>query len=604
DGAIVVKETQIFTVTMPPIGADGDTGFIDDVITGLSAIVGEDVTAPVSDPTTRSIIYTTTQRNAKLAKNYFQRLRANTALVVFETYIWEVALNANNTAGINWQDFTTLGKFNISAGLTGSAVGATNPVSIGLPTTGFLGEATSPTEVFEFLSTFGAVKTISQPQISVLSGSQAQLRVADTENYVSEIVTTISDGGSTTSVNTDSVDTGFTLDIASSWDKSTVYAEMTIALENVTTIEDFTFSDGGAAGTSTTIQLPQTSERELTTQVRVRPGDSLLIGGLVRENDDFRSRGAGLMEPLIPDSRSADAENLELVFMMRPKVVVYTSGQDQRYKNYLEAKQAKENLLESKARADWLKSEQLMPYSTVRETRQSLSDDAKQSIKTQLLDITPSQKPAAPELEPVQIQPMIEESEEVAVTQEADIIDQQEVGSAPEVKEEDIIEVYKEPEAINKVDNMDVPQFENEEVSVEIEQPLMPDENILDSAQDPVVDIQSDIEDEVAPASEPIQLFSDQSEGIQESEEIIVTLPEEGETIEQIETIIVTDEPPTIDPETGRVSRSVNDIVDQYIPSQSEGRVSTDPNGFYETAPSVLEDEKGYSTGFESSFEN
>lgn len=348
DEAIIVKDTQVFTVSLPPIGNDGETEFINDVIEGLTAIVGEDAAAPVSDATTRSVIYTATQRSSKMAEQYFQRLRANTALVVFETYIWEVSLNSGNSTGINWDEFTTFGKFNTGISVAGS-VGAnfTNPVSIGLPTTNFIGRDTDPVEFVRFLSQFGAVKTISQPQISVLSGSEADLRVADTQNFVSEITTTLSEGQSTTSVTTDSVDTGFTLTIGSSWDKSTVYADVNISLENVNAIEDFTFSDGGAAGTSTTIQLPQTSERELNTQIRVRPGDSILIAGLVRESDNFDSRGPGFMEPILPDSRTAETRNLELVFMMRPRVIVYTSGDDQRYKNYLASKTAPTTLIES-----------------------------------------------------------------------------------------------------------------------------------------------------------------------------------------------------------------------------------------------------------------
>ena len=204
-----------------------------------------------------------------------------------------------------------------------------------MPTTGAI-DATS--DLVNFLSQFGALKTISQPQLTVLSGSSAELRVADTENFVAEIVTTTTESTSTTSVNTGSVDSGFTLNVGSSWDKSTVYADIGINLTNVTDIEDFTFSDGGAGGTSTTIQLPQTSERELTTQIRVRPGDSVLIAGLVRENDNFNSRGPGFMEPIFPDSRTAETENLELVVLLRPRVIVYTADDDKRYLSYVDSK--------------------------------------------------------------------------------------------------------------------------------------------------------------------------------------------------------------------------------------------------------------------------
>lgn len=357
DKTLVVKDSQVFTVTLPPLAdAEGAQDFITDVIQGLTAIIGQSGTAPVSDPTTRTLIYSATQRTSKLAENYFQRLRANTAMIVYETYIWEVALNAGNSAGIDWEQAKEFGKFKAGITFNGSvAADFTNPVSIGLPQT----VGASATDMLQFLSKFGAVKTISQPQITVLSGSEAELRVADTQNYVSEVSSTVNANTSTTSVSTDSVDSGFTLTVGSSWDKSTIYSNIGINLTNVVKIDDFTFSDSGAGGTDTIIQLPQTTERELKTQVRVRPGDSVLIGGLVREIDNFDSRGPGFMEPVVPDSRTAKTENLELVIMLRPRVVVYTANSDKRYTDFIAKKNA--GKISPKVRGDWIKSDVLPP---------------------------------------------------------------------------------------------------------------------------------------------------------------------------------------------------------------------------------------------------
>lgn len=354
ENTLVVKDTQTFTVTLPPLAdAEGGTEFIGDVIQGLTAVIGGSGTAPVSDPTTRTLIYSATQRTAKLAENYFQRLRANTAMIVFETYIWEVSLDAGNSTGIDWNLTETFGKFETSASIIGSvAADFTNPVSIGLPQT--LGA--TPADVVDFLSQFGAVKTISQPQITVLSGAEAELRVADTQNYVSEVSSTINDTQTTTSVSTDSVDSGFTLTIGSSWDKSTVYSNINVELTNVVQIDDFTFSDSGAGGTDTIIQLPQTTERELSTQIRVRPGDSVLIAGLVREVDNFDSSGPGFMEPVLPSSRTARTQNLELVILLRPRVIVYTAPDDSRYRQFAN-KKAEKKVISPKIREEWVKSD-------------------------------------------------------------------------------------------------------------------------------------------------------------------------------------------------------------------------------------------------------
>jgi hypothetical protein len=310
DNLMVVKETQTFTVTIPPVG--GETDFIGAIATGLQAITG---IQPITENGTRTIIYEATNRTAKLAERYFQRMRANTALIVFEIYIWEVALNSVNDVGIDWEKIGSFGKFNTGISFSGG-VGDGNPISIGLPTTGDV--AFGADDVLQFISTYGAVKTISQPQITVLSGSQASLRAARTQNYVSSLSRSVDEGEVTVSTETDSVDTGFTMAISSTWDNSTIYGSINIQLQEFLRFQDFD-ADG------TTLQLPETTERELTSQIRIRPGDSLLIAGLVRENDQFDKDGLGFKEPIIPTSRRGRSENSELVFLLKPRVIVYTN---------------------------------------------------------------------------------------------------------------------------------------------------------------------------------------------------------------------------------------------------------------------------------------
>lgn len=318
NGMVVVKETEIFTVTIPPIVAsDSMAQLLTNIAAAIGNITGQ---TPITDASTRTIVYRASQRTSELASRYFQRLRSNTALIVFETYIWEVSLDAGSAAGIRWSALDQFKKFNVGINLPGGA-GATvgTPISIGLPTTGNTNFETG--DVLQFISDYGAVKTISQPQITVLSGTEAELRVSDRQNFVASISRTTTDGGNTTvSTTTDHVDSGFTLTIGSNWDNATVYGNINILLQEVRQID--TFDDNPDA----VVQLPQTTERELRTQVRVRPGDSILIAGLVKENDNIDRSGPGIDEPIIPTSRVTQSLNSELVFLLRPRVVVFTAA--------------------------------------------------------------------------------------------------------------------------------------------------------------------------------------------------------------------------------------------------------------------------------------
>ncbi|MGH1397948.1 MAG: type II secretion system protein GspD [Alphaproteobacteria bacterium] len=310
DNLLVIKDVQTFTVAVPPVG--GDNNLVSAVASGIAGITGS---SPIVDEATRTIIYEATNRTAKMAERYLQRIRANTALIIFEVYIWEVNLDTANNMGINWEDFGKIGGAVIDIP---GAIGATDssPISIGIPSLN--DKSYSAGNVLEFLSTFGAVKTISQPQITVLSGAEASLRAADTINYVSSLTRSVEDGETTTTTETDSVDTGFTLTIASSWDNATIYGDIEIDLDEFRRFEDFD-ADG------TTLRLPETTERELSTQIRIRPGDSLLIGGLVRESDTYDDSGPGFQDALFPTSRGAVTANTELVFLLKPRVIVYTA---------------------------------------------------------------------------------------------------------------------------------------------------------------------------------------------------------------------------------------------------------------------------------------
>jgi len=314
DGLLIVKETQTFTVTVPPIG--GENNLLSDLAGGIGAIAGG---SPITESTTRTIIYEATNRTASLIERYLQRVRANTALIVFEVYIWEVALDGGNSTGIDWEKIDTFGVFNSGISIPGGTGADFNPISIGLPTTGDVTFGSN--DVLQFISEFGAVKTISQPQITVLSGAEATLRAADTVNYVSSLTRSVDNGETTVSTETDSVDTGFTLTISSNWDNATVYGSIEIELDEFRGFQDFD-ADG------TTLQLPETTERELSTQIRIRPGDSLLIAGLVRESDQFGSAGPGFNSPIIPTSRTTTTSNTELVFLLKPRVIVYTKDVD------------------------------------------------------------------------------------------------------------------------------------------------------------------------------------------------------------------------------------------------------------------------------------
>ncbi|MBU6474881.1 MAG: hypothetical protein KGL10_02440 [Alphaproteobacteria bacterium] len=378
DGTLTVKKTETFVVDLPPINVDaaaassgsiGSSGASTNgtstsgttqntgtstsatsssgggasagattndaykqIADGLKAVLqmsNDTTTAPqvTIDNATRVLIYSATQRSSRAAKTYFERLRKNTALIIFETHIWEVTLNNDNQTGINWSSLAAAtGNFAIKSTLSNSlspGVGTASPITITPSYTG--GRNYSANFILQFISEHGAVKTVSQPQITVLSGSKASLVIGQQDNYVASTTTTA--GTVTTNeqstLQTGTVNTGLSMNIASGWDNSTVYGAITITLQDLVRIDTFTSPNG-----SSTVQLPHTTTRSLSTEIRVRPGDSILIGGLVSQTDQLTSSGPGFMKPLFATDRTVNKTNTELVFLLRPRVVVFVPGTD------------------------------------------------------------------------------------------------------------------------------------------------------------------------------------------------------------------------------------------------------------------------------------
>jgi hypothetical protein len=351
DHVITVKDKETFVVDLPPLpsssnsssgttsssssgtsnsnavsangGTAGSTGgsAYDQIATGLKALVGTDVTV---DTATRVMIYTATQRAQKSALKYFQRLRKNTALIIYETHIWEVTLSNNNRTGIDWSLLYNKGNFKVNLKFPGGAPsGTASPISI---TPSYTGSSSfTPAAVLDFISERGTVRTVSQPQLTVLSGSKANLQVQQSENFVSGVQRTVSTTPGvpdTVSTTTQTVQTGLSMSVESAWDQSTVYGTIDILINELLSLDKFN------PDVNTTIQLPKTTSRGLQTQVRVRPGDAILIGGLVTQKDNYSASGPGFTKPIFPTARETTANNTELVFLLRPRVVIFTPGDD------------------------------------------------------------------------------------------------------------------------------------------------------------------------------------------------------------------------------------------------------------------------------------
>lgn len=260
-----------------------------DVETNLSAVLdnalSEDDTGPSSSMSSNksagiiSIFATETQHD-QVAEYLADVEESASAQVLIEAKIVEVVLNENYEAGISW---TVLGDKIQGIGTTtlgaGSGVtGVSSAVSL------FSGNLSSTVNALE---TFGTTRTIASPRLHAINNQKASLNFSDTLVYFkidsNQDVTTTSGA---TPVNTSTItstkqelDVGTQLDITPSINIKTGYVTMNI--KPTLSVLSGTVEDPASGDIKNNV--PEVNSRVIETTAKIRSGEVLVIGGLMKD---------------------------------------------------------------------------------------------------------------------------------------------------------------------------------------------------------------------------------------------------------------------------------------------------------------------------------
>jgi type II secretory pathway component GspD/PulD (secretin) len=355
-GSLKLQEKDIFIVDLPPVAkvaASGGTGAASASVSAASTNSMADTIAKMIgskvqiDEQGGNIIYTATVDGENSIEKYLEELRNGRPLVVLQLYIWEVTLNKENAEGINWNELSLSGigpgfaklalssasSFSgpVDAGSIAADTLTSGGVSLGAVTTGRL----NTNSLVSFLSTQGRLQTISNPQMTFVSGSSAQLKVGGQQTYISQVGQLVSEtnvsgtgttspttGVGTNTVNTSTINTGLTVNVNGAYENGVVFANLDISLTDLVGLNPTT--TGGE-----TIDLPQTTDEKIDTSIRVRPGDNLVMAGLVTSADTDTRQGIPLPDDgRLPTYGDDQYQNHELVVVIKPSVVLFTDKLD------------------------------------------------------------------------------------------------------------------------------------------------------------------------------------------------------------------------------------------------------------------------------------
>jgi len=249
--------------------------------------------------------------------------------VLIETTIVEVALSDQYQQGINWSRLRLDGTgFSLSqqpagtspAGVTQSlfVLKYTNPGSI-------LGNIAT---TISLLESFGTVKVLSSPKMSVLNNQTALLKVVDNIVYfqVKSDTTTPATGPSLTTFTTTphSVSVGLVMSVTPQISEND--AVLLNVRPTISRVTGFKTDPNPSIPATIPNEIPEIQTREMESVLRVQNGDIAVMGGLMEDRMNYKDDAVpGLSKiPYIGNlftHRNDTSTKTELVIFLRPVII-------------------------------------------------------------------------------------------------------------------------------------------------------------------------------------------------------------------------------------------------------------------------------------------
>lgn len=267
----------------------------------------------MADELNNSVLIWSTKAEYSKIEATLKRLDLPPTQVLIEATIVEVTLGDSLNYGVQWKfsdsrdnsSFTGLG--NIS-GLTGGALGGV--------TQGFsylLSKGGNTRAVLQALSEKSQLKVISSPSLMVLDNHTAAINVGNQQPIRSAIITDGTSGNTADTIQYK--DTGVGLSVTPS-----------VNAGNLVTMQvDQTVTEVGDPVSSANNQ-PAFLQRQISSKVAVRSGESIVLGGLIRDNTTTGKTGVPLLQdvPLLGKLFGTNRNNntrTELLVVLTPRVV-------------------------------------------------------------------------------------------------------------------------------------------------------------------------------------------------------------------------------------------------------------------------------------------
>lgn len=275
----------------------------------------------VADEGNNALIITSGAQDYDRILHLLHQLDILPTQVMIDATIVEVALQDDLQYGIQWYLQHSNGGTNTISG--GAANGLNlNQIATGIATGGFSYAFSSGSKdinaVLQAGATHNNINVISSPSLMVLNNQKASIKVGDSVPVRSSVSTNLN-GGAANPIQTSSIemmDTGVNLTV-----RPRVNASGLVLMDIFQSV-----NQAVSTTTSNSIDSPTIQKREIETSIAVHSGESIVLGGLIKENNNFNRFGVPYIHEIpvlgsLFGSSTRNNDKNELVVLLTPRVM-------------------------------------------------------------------------------------------------------------------------------------------------------------------------------------------------------------------------------------------------------------------------------------------
>src|SRR6266705_1390564 len=291
------------------------------------------------------IVRATSRQHEKIQEFLDQVLANATRQVLIEATIAEVQLNNQYQQGIDWSALRTRGLTSVSGGQISSGNVTTTPnfpppITVSPPSslpsasaipnlfTLAFSRGTNIAGVLQLLESFGNVRVLSSPKLSVLNNQTALLRVVDNLVYFNVQSSQTTTGGLNSQLLTAVTTTAVTVPVGFVMNVTPQISDNDTILLNVkpSTTRFVKFVNDPNPLLTIPNQVPQLRMREMESLIKVNSGQIAVLGGLIEDSVNDVEDTIPIINAIpfigsLFSSRNRANTKTELVVFLRPIVV-------------------------------------------------------------------------------------------------------------------------------------------------------------------------------------------------------------------------------------------------------------------------------------------